>query len=103
MGNPVEQYNEYVLEWNERFSHLCSAMTVEESKFEDSVLQRMKRMFTDETMTERQKISTTVTLVGDYVGPISSVQYTDTEAGKLSRQELAILLVRAGNEVLEAR
>jgi len=99
MQEVVSQYNTLVAKWNERFGHLCSAIPVDEDDFRFGVA-RLQSLTKNE-MSERKKITTTITVVGDYAVSIQSVP-PKTKENKLSRTELATLIVSNGEKILDS-
>lgn len=90
----VKEYNELVREWNSEYGHITKAMPVESDKFKSTYRERIKKLVTD-GMSERRKISITITILGDYQNV--NVQ---TSADGLERGELAHLIVIAGEDIL---
>jgi hypothetical protein len=93
----IEDYNDLVEEWNNRFGNHCEGMIVKEEDFRDSYQERVRGVFSKE-MSGRRKVSMTKTVIGDFnTGPINS-----SSDSSLSREELANLIVIASDKVLNS-
>jgi hypothetical protein len=90
----VQEYNELVREWNSEYGYMTEAMPVESDKFKDTYRERVRKLVTD-GMSERRKISITITVIGDYQNVNSQ-----TSADGLGIGELAHLIVNAGEDIL---
>lgn len=91
----VKEYNENVSEWNERFGQKAKAIPVDINKFQDSYSGLIKKTVMSNEMTERRKITATITILGDFSGIRGS-----TDSKELTRSELANVTVKSGERVL---
>lgn len=95
LSRAVDEYNELVSEWNEKYGNRCSAMKVDKTKIRHSRLKRLRTLFSEE-WAEKKKVSMTTTVVGDF----ENIKHYGAQADDLSRGELAHLIVRKGEEIL---
>lgn len=92
----INEYNDLVEEWNDKYGHLTKGMPVEMDDFCFGYVNRIKSIPSEE-MSGRKKVSITITTVGDFdnIGG-------DVGKNSISRGELANLVVRAGKAVLDS-
>lgn len=92
----INEYNELVEEWNDKYGHLTKGMTVEVDDFRFGYINRLKSIPSEE-MSGRRKVSLTVTTIGDFDNIRANV-----EKDTICRGELANLIVNAGKSVLDS-
>lgn len=95
LSRAVDEYNELVSEWNEKYGDKCAAMKVDKTNICHSRLKRLRTLFSEE-WSEKKKVSMTTTVVGDF----ENVKHYGGQTDGLSRGELAHLIVRKGDEIL---
>lgn len=96
----AREYNNYAVEWNERFRNICVAKPIT-GPFETQSSTRVVKHFISTDMTERQKVKTTCQLVKPYANLSQEASLTQSD-DELSRSELATLLRKAGRNVLKS-
>lgn len=92
----LQKYSKLVDEWNNRYGDKCSAMPVSKDEFYESYTGCLKMLLSDE-MSGQKKVSMTIKLMKSYEN-VSKHPRNDT--GKLSRGELARLIIQSGKKVL---
>lgn len=92
----IEEYNELVQQWNERFSEQAAGQQVNIDNFVDSTGKRFIKFIT-EGNSEKRKVKHTKDVVGDF----ASLPKSPPDSGQLSKQELAALLVQKAEDILE--
>lgn len=95
LSRAVNEYNELVSEWNEKYGDRCAAMKVDETNIQHSRLKRLRTLFSEE-LSEKRKVSITTTVVGDF----ENIKHYGAQTDGLSKGELAHLIVRKGEEIL---
>jgi hypothetical protein len=99
MNKEIEEYNELVDEWNRRFSHLCEGIKLE-SEPESNISGRLKQHLQSGSMSPTNRVKITRDVVGDF----ATINLTDENNGsKLTKGELAHLIVRKSNKILKGR
>lgn len=92
----INEYNQLVEDWNEKYGHLTKGMTVEMDDFCFGYINRLKSIPSEE-MSGRKKVSITVTTIGDFDNIGGNVK-----EDSISRGELANLIVNAGKSVIDS-
>lgn len=98
MKQKIKEYNKLVHTWNQRYSK-CSAMKLDPDENIDLTLSKSIRSLRSQEMNPRKKLKITRTVVGDYAN-LNRGHIPKTE-GKLSKSELATLIVKRSDELLK--
>lgn len=98
MRQKIKEYNKLVHKWNQRYSN-CSGIKLDpDADIELNISQTIKNLSRQE-MTPRKKVKMTKTVVGDHAN-MKKGHIPRTEE-KLSKSELATLIVKKSDELLK--
>ena len=92
----IEQYNELVERWNERYSSDAEGQPVQSDDFSESFTERLSTTVLSDESTGQQKVKNTVSALSSF----ASLSDVPPETSDLTKQELAQLIVLRGREVL---
>lgn len=94
----INEYNNVVQEWNDKYGSLTKGITVEVDDFCFGYIDKIRSILS-KRMTGFQKVSITVKTVGDFNNIRSNVR---VKKGSISRGELSNMVVRTGKDVLDS-
>lgn len=98
MEEKIKEYNKLVHKWNQRYSN-CSGMKLNpDEDIELSLSQTIKNL-NKQGVSPRRKIKITKTVVGDHAN--LNKNYIPRTEQKLSKSELATLIVKKSDELLK--
>lgn len=95
----IQEYNDLVEKWNKRYGHICEGATISEENIQDNIVGRIETTFLSDNTTERKKLKHTVTVIGDFSNISPNNEHYEDD--KLTRGELAYLVVQSGQKVLD--
>lgn len=92
----IEEYNKLVQRWNQRFG-TGDPIQISTSEINQGVIERLKIRFGSKSMTVRQKLRHTETVIGDFATlnqtPLSK------NSSQLTRSELAYLITKSARDI----